>query len=723
MIGRLLLMVVAVAAATVTAAPMAPLRYPSARLGDTIDSYHGVAVVDPYRWLEDTDAEETKEWVRQENELSSAYLNALPERAGFRARLTSLLDFERFSAPNFVGGRYFFLRNTGLQNQGVLLTAAELHGEPQVLLDPNTLALDGTVALVGYSVSRDGAFLAYTLAASGSVWAALGGVEVASGRVRPEVLTRLKFTNASWTGDNAGFFYERFPEPDPGQDPSALRNQKLFYHRLGDDPKSDRVVLEMPDHPDTLFEASTSKDGRYLMVRVEHGADNHNLLYVKDLGGDRAPDLDGPFLRIVDRFEAEYRPLGVVDGRLYVLTNHDASRSKVVTADLTGPGVPLCEDLVPEGQDNLEGASLAGGTLLLRYLTDAKSRLQVVRLDGEPVKEIPLPTLGTVREVSTDPDRAELFYGFTSFLYPTTVFRYDLQTGEQTTFHPPKVDLDPTEYDVRQVFFRSKDGTRVPMFIIARRGLPRDGNRPTNLSAYGGFNISRTPEFSASLVSWLEKGGVVAAPNLRGGGEYGQAWHLAGTKERKQNVFDDFFAAAETLVAEKYTRPARLGIVGGSNGGLLIGAAITQRPELFGAAVPRVGVLDMLRYHRWTIGWAWEPDYGTSDDPVAFAYLRRYSPLHNVKPGTCYPPTLITTADHDDRVVPGHSFKFAATLQAAQGCDHPVLIRIDTKAGHGGGKPLSKVIEEESDVLSFLWHELGATDGSSGALGGAEVKS
>ncbi|MBV9999522.1 MAG: S9 family peptidase [Verrucomicrobia bacterium] len=695
-----------------------PLRYPVTRKDDVIDDYHGTKVPDPYRWLEDADCSEVKTWIEDQNELTFAYLGRLPARDRFNARLTRLLDFERFSAPVHEGDRYFFLRNTGLQNQSVLLTTTSLQEEPRPLLDPNTLSADGTVALTEIAPSRDGRLLAYMLSTSGSDWAEMRVREVETGRDRPDALHGLKFTEASWTNDHRGFFYARFPAPEPGKGEMPVRNQKFYYHRLGDPQEKDRLILDAPEHPDWLFEASTTEDGRYLIVQIQHGADNYNLLYVKDLGDPLNPDLDRPFQPVIDQFTAEYRPLGVVDQRLLLLTNQDAPRSKIVSvalgtptpspADATGTtGVTgVMTDLVPEMGDRLERALLAGGKLVLVYLVDAKHQLRIAGLDGKPEGDIPLPSLGTIRELAGKPGRTELFYSFTSFLYPTTVYRYDLATGKNEVFHRPGIDFDPGRFETRQIFYHSKDGTRVPMFIVHSKGIKLDGSNPVYLTGYGGFNISRTPEFSTVLLAWVEKGGIFAQPNLRGGGEYGQAWHLAGTRDRKQNVFDDFYAAAETLIAEGYTNPAKLAIIGGSNGGLLVGAAVVQRPELFGAAVAQVGVMDMLRYQKFTIGWAWEPDYGVSDDPGGFTYLFRYSPLHNIKPGACYPSTLITTADHDDRVVPAHSFKFAAALQAAQGCANPVLIRVETRAGHGGGRPLTKFIDEQSDVLAFMWERV-----------------
>jgi prolyl oligopeptidase len=697
MIGRLFLLLLIGASAFAGE----PLHYPETRKDNVVDDYHGTKVADPYRWLEDTDSPETKAWVAAENKLTFGYLAGLPDRAGFRARLTSLLNFERFSPLRYKGGRYFFTRNTGLQNQSVLYTTKDLQAQPQPLLDPNTLAKDGTVALATTAASEDGKLLAYAVAASGSDWNEVRVREIESGHDRPDLLHWLKFSWISWTHDNQGFFYPRYPEPKGGDNSAQNRSQSVYYHHLGDPQEKDRLILETPDHPDWSFGAKVTNDGRYVVIIISHAADDNNLVYFKDLQDPQTPNLDGPTRILVDHFDANYDGLDVVGNRLFLLTDKDAPRGKVVATNVEEKGPGVLTDVIPEQRDSLESCTLAGGKLIASYLVDAKCELKVFDLDGKPAGDIPLPTLGTVPEICADPDRTELFYSFTSFLYPAAVYRYDLATHQNDVFRKP--DFRAEDYEAKQLFYRSKDGTRVPMFVVHRKGLELDGNNPVFLTAYGGFNIALTPEFSATWLSWVEKGGVFAIPNLRGGGEYGRQWHLAGTRERKQNVFDDFFAAAESLIAEHYTSAKRIAIRGASNGGLLIGAALTQRPDLFGAAVPMVGVLDMLRYQKFTIGWAWEPDYGVSDQPEAFAYLSKYSPLQNVKPGTCYPPTLIATADHDDRVVPAHSFKFAAAMQAAQGCPNPVLIRIGTQAGHGRGKPLSKLIEEESDFLAFMW--------------------
>ncbi len=614
--------------------------------------------------------------------------------------------------PDYEGHRYVYRKNDGLQNQSVIFTLKQLSDDPQVLLDPNQLATDGTVAVTSTSVSEDGRLLAYGVAESGSDWNEIRIRDIDSGKDLPDVVKWVKFSGPSWTKDNKGFFYSRFPEPQTGgnQTFAKLANQKLCYHQLGDPAEKDRMIYERSDDPDLAFDGEVSHDGRFLLMLVNKGTEERDLLYFKDLGDPTMPKIDAPFQPIIDKFEAEFKVAGSIGNRLYVVTDLNAPRYKVVEIDLTNPSQNHWKEVIPESKDLLEDATVVGGKLVVKYLVDAKDQLLVFDPDGKRESEISLPALGTVATISGDPDRPELFYSFTSFLYPTAIYRYDVSSGQNTVFQKPNVDFDPDRYETKQIFYASKDGTKVPMFIVGQKGLKLDGKNPVFLTGYGGFNISMTPLFAASYAIWIEKGGLFALPNLRGGGEYGREWHEAGIKEHKQNVFDDFISAAQALIDAKYTNAKKIAIVGGSNGGLLIGAALTQRPDLFGAAVAEVGVLDMLRFQKFTIGWAWQSDYGSSDTPEGFQYLIKYSPLQNIKGRTCYPPTLVTTGDHDDRVVPGHSFKFAATLQAAQGCANRVLIRIETKAGHGSGKPISKIIEEQSDILAFMWNAVGAAD-------------
>jgi prolyl oligopeptidase len=704
---------------TTTVALSQPLEYPKAEKSNVVDEYFGTKVQDPYRWLENTDSPETIDWVKAENRLTVAYMEKLPDRVPFREELTKLLNYERYTVPEWRGHRYLYRKNEGLQNQSVIYTLQRLSDEPEVLLDPNQLASDGTVAVTSTKVSEDSRLLAYGVAASGSDWNEIRIRDINAGKDLPDVIKWVKFSEPSWTKDSKGFFYSKFPEPNPSDNQTfaKLANQRLYYHQLGDRVENDRVIYERPDDPDLGFGAEASHDGRFLVMLVNKGTDERDQVYFKDLGDPLAPKIDAPFQSIVDKFEAEFKIVGSVGNKLFAVTDLNAARYKIVEIDLMNPNQDHWKDIIPESKDLLEDAALVGGKLVVKYLVDAKNKLFVFTLDGKRESEINLPTLGTVGALSGDSDRAELFYLFTSFLYPSTIYRYDVTTGQSVVFKQSNVNFDPNLYETKQIFYASKDGTRIPMFIVGRKGLQLDGNNPVYLTGYGGFNISMTPSFTAPYVSWIEKGGVFALPNLRGGGEYGREWHEAGMKEHKQNVFDDFIAAAQTLIDLKYTNTRKIAIVGGSNGGLLVGAALTQRPDLFGAAVAEVGVLDMIRFQKFTIGWAWQSDYGSSDTSEGFHNLIRYSPLQNIKKGTCYPPTLITTGDHDDRVVPGHSFKFTATLQAAQGCENPILIRIETKAGHGSGKPVSKIIEEQSDILAFLWNADGRGPRTEAAVG------
>ncbi|MDR3636105.1 MAG: prolyl oligopeptidase family serine peptidase [Isosphaeraceae bacterium] len=679
------------------------LRYPQAPRSETVDDYHGTKVADTFRPLEDPDAPATRAWIEAENKLTSAFLEAIPARTAIKQRLTELWNFERFGVPFHEGGRYFYSRNSGLQNQGVLYTLPALDAEPSVLLDPNTLSADGTVALAGTAVSHDGALLAYGLASAGSDWQEWRVRDVATGRDREDRLRWVKFSGASWSVDNRGFFYSRFPEPKPGDDlKGANYHQKLYYHRLGTAQAEDTLVYERPDQKEWQFHGHVTDDGRYLIVSVSKGtAHKYRVLY-KPL--DRP---DAPMVELIDHFDNEFSFLDNDGPVFWFKTDHNAPRGRVIAIDTRAPEPARWKELIPQAPETLDDVNVVGDRFLASYLKDARTQVKVFGLDGTFEREVGLPGLGTASGFGGKRADRETFYAFTSFSTPATVYRYDVTNGQSAVFRKPKLAFDPADYETTQVFYPSKDGTRVPMFLSHKKGLKPSVPAPTLLYGYGGFNISLTPAFSVSNLVWMELGGLYAQPNLRGGGEYGEAWHLEGTKHKKQNVFDDFIAAAEWLTAHKYTTTPKLAISGGSNGGLLVGACTTQRPELFGAALPAVGVMDMLRFHKFTIGWAWVDDYGSSDDPAEFKSLHAYSPLHNLKPGTCYPPTLITTADHDDRVVPAHSFKYAAALQAAQSCDNPVLIRIETRAGHGAGKPTSKIIEEAADRWAFLVKVLG----------------
>ena len=671
--------------------------YPPARKSDQVDDYHGVKVADPYRWLEDLDSAETRQWVEAENKLTFAFLNSIPQRAAIRERLTKLWNFEKYGVPFKEGNRYFYTRNSGLQNQSVLYTVNTLEAQPQMVLDPNALSTDGTVAVSGLQVSPDGKLLAYSLSASGSDWQEWKVRDVATSKDLSDDLKWVKFSGVSWTRDGKGFFYSRYDEPKADALKATNYFQKVFYHRLGTPQTEDVLVYERPDQKDWLFGGSVTEDGSYLVITIYEGTDVKNRVYYKDLKAK-----DAPVVKLLDDFDAAYTFVGNEGSRFWFQTDLGAPRGKVVEVDVANPARANWKVIVPESTETLQGTSFVNHKFVLNYLKDAYTQVKIYDTAGKFVNEIAFPGIGSAEGFGGKATDKETFYAFTGFTTPTTIYRYDFTTGKSTIFRQPKVEFNPSDFETKQVFYASKDGTKVPMFITYKKGLKLDGNNPTYLYGYGGFNISLTPAFSVGNLVWMEMGGVYAQPNLRGGGEYGEEWHQAGMKLKKQNVFDDFIAAAEWLIANKYTSTPKLAIGGGSNGGLLVGAALTQRPDLFGAAIPAVGVMDMLRFQKFTIGWAWVSDYGSSDNPDEFKALYAYSPLHNIKPGTSYPPTMITTADHDDRVWPGHSFKFAAAMQAAQAGDAPILIRIETKAGHGAGKPTSKIIEELADRWAFL---------------------
>jgi prolyl oligopeptidase len=684
------------------------LRYPDTKKEEVAEDYHGTRVADPYRWLEDQNGAPTAAWVKAQNAVTFPYLNALPERETVRKRLTELWNYPRYGAPFTEGGQYFYYHNSGLQNQSVLYVQKSLADSARVLIDPNTLSSDGTVALATVAISPDGKLAGYGTATSGSDWNEFHLRDVATGKDRSDLIKWAKFSGLTWLKNNRGFLYSRYPEPKEEEKlKAALANQTLYYHEVGTPQAQDKLIYARPDQPAWFIAGDVTADGRYLILYVSEDTDPKNRLYYIDLKDPVHPDFSGEVIKLIDNYESGYTVIGNDGPVLYVTTNNHAPRQKVVAIDTRNPAPANWKTIIPESDDVLESAIIAGNRFFATYLEDAQSRVRMFSLDGKPLGEMPLPGIGSVGGLNGKRKSNELFYTFTSFLYPTTVFRYDVASGRNDVFRRPQINFDPNAYETRQVFYNSKDGTRVPMFITHKKGLQLNGTNPTYLYGYGGFNISLTPFFSVPNLVWLEMGGVYAMPNLRGGGEYGEKWHEAGTKQNKQNVFDDFIAAAQYLIQERYTSPTKLAIGGGSNGGLLVGAAMTQRPELFAVAIPEVGVMDMLRYHKFTVGWAWASDYGSSDDPQAFNYLRAYSPLHNLKPGVCYPATMVTTADHDDRVVPGHSFKFAATLQSAQGCDKPALIRIETKAGHGAGTPISKIIEQVADKWAFARYNMG----------------
>ncbi len=677
--------------------------YPPTAKTNVVDDYHGTKVPDPYRWLEDDNAHGTKAWVEAQNKVTFGYLEQIPERTRLKERLTKLWNFERYGLPHKEGSRYFWSKNDGLQNQSVLYVADALDAEPRVLLDPNKLSADGTVALSGYSISDDGNFMAYGLSASGSDWQEWKVRDVKTGADLSDQIKWVKFSGASWTKDGKGFFYSRYAEPKPGESlKGANYFQKLYFHQLGSPQSADTLIYERPDQKEWGFGGHVTDDGRFLVISVWKGTLRKNLLFYRDLSQANAPVIE-----LIKDFEAEFSFIDNVGSTFFLHTDFKAPRGRIVAINLAKPAKADWKEIIPQAAETLRGANLLNDQFVCTYLKDARSQVKVFGRNGKLAREVALPGIGSAGGFGGKRTDTETFYSFTSYTVPGSIFRYDMKTGKSSVFREPKVDFKSGDFETKQIFYASKDGTRVPMFITHKKGLKLDGKNPTYLYGYGGFNIPQTPGFSVSMAVWLELGGVFAVANLRGGGEYGEDWHLSGTKAKKQNVFDDFIAAAEWLIAQKYTSPKKLAIAGGSNGGLLVGACMTQRPELFGAALPAVGVMDMLRFHKFTIGWAWTSDYGSADNADEFPALFAYSPLHNLRPGVKYPPTLVTTADHDDRVVPAHSFKFAARLQECQAKDGPpVLIRIETKAGHGAGKPTAKLIEESADKFGFLVREL-----------------
>lgn len=684
--------------------------YPESPAEDRVDVLHGVRVPDPYRWLEEIDSARTKDWIEAQNDVTSRYLAAIPARQAIQARLQKLWNYEKFGVPFRRGDRFFFTRNDGLQNQPILYWTASLDAEPRVLLDPNELSADGTVALTGIAINDDGTFLAYGLSAAGSDWQEWRVCEVENGRDTGDHLKWTKFTNAAWFGD--GFFYCRYDEPTEGAAyQEANYNQKLYYHALFTPQSADRLVYARPDHKEWFFHVEITDDAHTLILSVHHGTRRENAVFIKDL-----QDENSRFIELLSAFDAAYSFIGSDGPTIYFTTDLAAPLGRVIAIDLDRDADENLREIIPETGDSLQGVRLVGERFFASYLHHAHSRILIFDSDGKEIGKITLPGLGTVtgfggagdRELAhgTRSDR-KIFYGFTGFTTPGTIYSYDPETGEKNVFREPQVAFDPADFLTEQAFYTSKDGTRIPIFLTYKRGSSQDGTRPdgtrpTCLYGYGGFAIPLTPAFSIANLIWMEMGGVYAQANLRGGGEYGKAWHDAGSRLQKQNVFDDFIAAAEWLIESGITTPAKLAISGRSNGGLLVGACMTQRPDLFAACLPGVGVLDMLRFHKFTIGWAWTSDYGSPDDRQAFELLYAYSPYHNLKQGTIYPATLITTGDHDDRVFPAHSFKFAAALQSAQRGEAPVLISIETNAGHGLGKPVAKLIEEQADSLTFL---------------------
>lgn len=678
----------------------AQLNYPPTEKDATVDEYFGTKVADPYRWLENDTSAATARWVKAQNEVTEAYFAKIPFRDKLLKRLKQVADYEKIGTPFKRHGRYYIYRNDGLQNQSVLYTMNNIGGEQRVFLDPNKLSDDGTVALNGVYFSHNGKYAAYSISRSGSDWEEMYVIDVATGRQLDDHIEWAKFSGAAWQGD--GFYYSAYDAPVKGKEFSNVNEvHKIYYHKIGTPQSDDVLFYQNPAYPKRFYGVTVTEDETMAFL-TESGDGAGNNLYVRDLRRN-----DSQFIQMTSDMDFSYYPIENFGDTIYLMTNYGAPRNRLMKARLSAPGLKDWQDVVPETENVLDGAEVIGGRLILTYMKDASSHAFVCDLDGRRLHEVTLPTIGSAY-FSGKKDSKECFYQFTSYTVPGTVYSYDMEANRSTVYAEPKTWFKPGDYVCEQVFYTGKDGTRVPMSITYKKGMKRNGKNPVYLYGYGGFNISMTPYFSSSRIPFLERGGIYVVANIRGGSEYGEEWHQAGTKLNKQNVFDDFIAAAEYLIEQKYTDSDHLAIVGGSNGGLLVGACMTQRPDLFRVAVPEVGVMDMLRYHKFTIGWNWASDYGTSEDSKEmFEYLLGYSPLHNLKPGTAYPATLVTTADHDDRVVPAHSFKFAATLQECHKGTAPVIIRIDTKAGHGGGKPLSKTLEEQADIYSFILYNMG----------------
>lgn len=675
------------------------LTYPKAEKVDTVDVYFGTEVADPYRWLENDTSAATAAWVEAENKVTNEYLAQIPFRKQLLERLTNLANYEKIGAPFKKHGKYYFYKNDGLQNQSVLYVQDSLEGEPRVFLDPNKLSDDGTVALTGLSFSHDGKYAAYTISRSGSDWTEIYVLDTATDQLLDDHIEWAKFTGAAWQGD--GFYYSAYDAPVKGKEFSNVNeNHKVYYHKIGTPQTEDKLIYQNPAYPKRFYYTGTSEDERILFV-YESGAGRGNNLFIKDLKKANAP-----FIQLTTDFDYQYSPIEVIDNNVYIFTNYGAPKNRIMVADINNPKLENWKKLIPEMESVLSSAEVIGGKLFLTYDKDASNHAYVYSQKGEHMHEIKLPSLGSVGFSGTKDDK-ECFFVFTSFTTPGTIYKYDMDKNSYELYRAPKVEFNSDDFVTEQAFFPSKDGIMIPMFLTYKKDLERNGNNPVFLYGYGGFGISLNPGFTTSRIPFLENGGIYAQVNLRGGSEYGEEWHIAGTKMQKQNVFNDFISAAEYLINNKYTNPDKIAIVGGSNGGLLVGACMTQRPDLFKVAIPQVGVMDMLRYHKFTIGWNWASDYGTSEDSQEmFEYLKGYSPLHNLKPGTKYPATMVTTADHDDRVVPAHSFKFAATLQECNDGTNPTIIRIDSKAGHGAGKPMAKVLEEQADIYGFIMYNL-----------------
>lgn len=678
------------------------IKYPETKKVDHVDDYHGTKIPDPYRWLEDNNSKETAEWVEAQNKVTQDYLARIPFREALKKRLTELWNYEKYSAPSKHGSYYTFSKNDGLQEQSVIYIQKGLNGTPEVLLDPNKLSNDGSVSLGGLSYSNDDKYVAYGISRGGSDWREFYVMDVQSKQLTGDVIKWSKFSGSAWYKD--GFFYGRYDEPKPGEElKQKVEFQKLYYHKLGTPQSEDKLVMEDKQNPKYGFGAGVTDDERFLIISVSQGTAPENLLYYKDLNSDM------PITPVFTKFEADYSVIDNLEDKFLISTNYQAPNNKLILVDPKNPAKENWKTIIPEAKEVMQSVSFVGGKLFVTYLKDATSKVSVFDTNGKYLYDVKLPAVGTCGGFGGKKDEYETFYTFTSFTYPPTIYKYDIKNNKSELFRKAEVKFNPIGYETKEVFYKSKDGTKVPMFIVHKKGLKLNGNNPTLLYAYGGFNISQQPGFSVARIPLLENGVVYALACLRGGSEYGEEWHKAGMFEKKQNVFDDFIAAAEYLIKNKYTNPNKLAVQGGSNGGLLIGAVINQRPDLFKVAFPQVGVMDMLRFHKFTIGWAWVSEYGSSDNPEQFKYLIKYSPLHNIKKGVTYPATMVTTADHDDRVFPAHSFKYIATLQEMNDGKNPTLIRIETKVGHGAGTSTSKSIDLVTDLYSFMFYNMGIT--------------
>jgi prolyl oligopeptidase len=683
------------------------MNYPATHKGDVTDDYGGVKVPDPYRWIEALDSPEVADWVKAQNAVTEPYLESLPLRQHFRDRLTQLWNYVRVGVPEIEQGHLFYRRNTGLQRQSPMFVRASVAAPPTLIIDPNVISEDGSLSLSQWKVSPDARLLAYTLSEGGADWETAKVRDLAAGRDLADDVRWMRFSDLSWTNDSKGFFYSRYPEPPKNKVlEAALANHALYYHRVGTPQSADVVIYRRPDLSQWIIDGSVTEDGRYLLITMFKGAENKNRLYYADLGSPLAPTIGAAVKPIVELDDAEYAPIGNSGSIVFLRTDLDAPNRRIVAYDLQHPDRDPWPTIVPETKEAIEDVRLVGGRIVAHYLVDVQSRLRLFGLDGKPQGEVKLPGVGAVGTLGGRQDAPDIWYSFSSPLMPSTVYRFDPSTRMSEAFDPPTLPVDTSGFETTAMFATSKDGTRVPFFMTARKELGRDGNNPVMIYGYGGFSVSMLPTYRQDVAAWIERGGVWVTANMRGGAEYGEAWHEAGMLEKKQNVFDDFIAVAEHLVRQKYTSPSRLGVWGGSNGGLLVGAVMEQRPDLYAVALPEVGVMDMLRYDKFTGGALWTTEYGSASEPAQFATLMKYSPVHNVKAGTCYPATLITTADHDDRVVPSHSFKFAAALQAAQGCDRPVLIRVEVQGSHGY-RPTDKLIAERADQWAFAAANLG----------------